>query len=108
VPLDVSLTYRKPEASGMALLALGLPPGLTALTDDREALKTAGQVARYELEAGRVNLYIDRLATGSTLSLKLRLKARGKVKTQGASSLAYLYYHPEVRASAAPTPIVVN
>ena len=108
VPLDVSLTYRKPEASGMALLALGLPPGLTALAEDLEALKSAGQVARYELEAGRVNLYIDRLATGSTLSLKLRLKARGKVKTQGASSLAYLYYHPEVRASAAPTPIVVN
>jgi hypothetical protein len=108
VPVDVSLTYRKPEASGMALLALGLAPGLTPITEDLEALKSGGQIARYEVEAGKVNFYIDRLTTGATVQLKLRLKARSKVKTGGASSVAYLYYHPEVRASAAPTPMVVN
>lgn len=108
VPLEIELLYRRPEASGMALLGLGIPAGLTPVPEDLEAMKSSGQVARYEQEAGKVNLYLDRLATNTKLQLKLRLKARSKVKTAGSSSLAYLYYHPEVRAVAPPTPVVVN
>jgi hypothetical protein len=108
VPVELELRYRRAEASGMALLALGLPAGMAPLPEDLEALKSGGQIARHELESGKLNLYLDRLSTGAPLALKLRLKARSKVRTAGASSLAYLYYHPEVRAVAAPIPIVVN
>ena len=108
VPLEVTLTYRRPEPSGMVLLSLGLPAGLAPVPDDLQALVSAGTVARHELAGDHVNFYIDRLTTGSPLSFKLRLKARAKVKTQGVGSLAYLYYHPEVRTTAPPAAVVVN
>jgi len=108
VPVEVRLTYRRPEASGMVLLSLGLPAGLVPLPEDLQALVSSGTVACHELAADRINLYIDRLASASPLSFKLRMKARVRVHTRGVGSLAYLYYHPEIRAVAAPSMIVVN
>jgi uncharacterized protein YfaS (alpha-2-macroglobulin family) len=108
VPVEVQLTYRRPEPSGMVLLSLGLPAGLTPLPEDLKGLTVAGTVARHERERDRLNLYIDRLQNGATLRFKLRLKAVNKVRTQGVGSLAYLYYSPEVRATAAPEMIVIN
>lgn len=108
VPVDVKLIYRKPEASGMVLLSLGLPAGFTPIPETLEALKNSGLIARYELETGKINFYIDRLTTMSSLQFKISFKARSKVKTSGASSLAYLYYHPDIRATAAPLPVTVN
>ena len=108
VPVDVTLTYRKPEHSGMVMLALGLPAGFTPITADLEALKADGSIGRYELTVKAINLYVNPLKTGAPLSMNLRLKAKNKVRTKGSSSLAYLYYHPEVRTSVAPTPVVVN
>jgi len=108
VPVEVQLTYRRPEPSGMVLLSLGLPAGLTPLPSDLKALTSAGTVARHERAGDRLNLYIDRVANGGTLRFKLRLKAINKVRTQGVGSLAYLYYSPEVRATAAPQMIVIN
>jgi len=108
IPLQVRLTYRKPEPSGMVLLALGLPAGFAPLTADLEALRRSRIIGRYEVRTGRINLYLDRLDTGTPLSFNLRLKARNKVRTKGAASLAYLYYSPEVRVSQPPTPVSVN
>ena len=108
IPLQVRLTYRKPEPSGMVLLALGLPAGFAPLTADLEALRRSRVIGRYEVRTGRINLYLDRLDTGTPLSFDLRLKARNKVRTKGAASLAYLYYSPEVRVSQPPTPVSVN
>jgi uncharacterized protein YfaS (alpha-2-macroglobulin family) len=108
VPVDVEVTYRKPEASGMVLVAVGVPAGLTPLDEDLAALQREGRIARYELGPGRVNLYLDSLATGAPVALKLRLKARTRVRSSGVGSLAYLYYSPEIRASAPPAAIQVN
>ena len=108
VPVDVSLIYRKPEHSGMVMLALGLPAGFTPIITDLEALKADNSIGRYELTTTAINLYVNPLKTNDTLRMNLRLKAKNKVKTKGSSSLAYLYYHPEVRTSVAPTPVVVN
>ena len=108
VPVEVRLTYRRPEASGMVLLALGLPAGLTPLPEDLQALVAAGTVARHEAGADHINFYIDRVTTNTTLTFKLRMKARTKVQTKGVGSLAYLYYHPEVRSSAPPSMIMVD
>jgi hypothetical protein len=108
VPVDLKVTYRKPEASGMVVASLGVPAGLQVLGEDLEALKAQGKIARYELGAGAVNLYLDRLVTGSASTLSLRFKAVSKVSTKGQGSLAYLYYHPEVRAKAAATAVVID
>jgi hypothetical protein len=108
LPVEAHLTYRKPEVSGMVLLSVGVPAGLIPLTADLQALKRSGQIARYELAVGKINIYLDGLTTGATRTFKLRLKARTKIKTKGVGSLAYLYYHPEIRDSAAPAGLVVN
>jgi len=108
LPLRVRLTYRRAEASGMAMVQLGLPPGLTPVMEDLAALRTSRQVARYEPDARTISLYLDRLAPGAPVELSLRLKARGRVRTSGVESRAYLYYAPEIAAAAPPVAVAVN
>ena len=108
VPVDLKLTYRKSEASGMVVASLGVPAGLQPLGEDLEALKVQGRIARYEVGAGAVTLYFDRLTPGTPATLELRMKAVAKVTTRGQGSLAYLYYHPEVRAKSPATGMVID
>ncbi|MDP3236074.1 MAG: MG2 domain-containing protein [Myxococcales bacterium] len=107
VPVDVQLTYRGTEASGMALVELGVPAGLTPMMEDLQSLKT-GRVAKFQLSGGKLRLYLDRLSPGERLKLSLRFKATMPVDTKGAGSLAYLYYDPAVRASAPPVAVAVR
>lgn len=107
VPVDVQLTYRGTEASGMALVELGVPAGLTPMMEDLQSLKT-GRVAKFQVSGGKLRLYLDRLSPGERLKLSLRFKATMPVDTKGAGSLAYLYYDPAVRASAPPVAVAVR
>lgn len=107
VPVDVQLTYRGTEASGMALVELGVPAGLTPMMEDLQTLKT-GRVAKFQVSGGKLRLYLDRLSPGERLKLSLRFKATMPVDTKGAGSLAYLYYDPAVRASAPPVAVAVR
>ena len=107
VPVDVQLTYRGTEASGMALVELGVPAGLTPMMEDLQSLKT-GRVAKFQVSGGKLRLYLDRLSPGERLKLSLRFKATMAVDTKGAGSLAYLYYDPAVRASAPPVAVAVR
>lgn len=107
VPVDVQLTYRGTEASGMALVELGVPAGLTPMMEDLQSLKT-GRVAKFQLSGGKLRLYLDRLSPGERLKLSLRFKATMPVDTRGAGSLAYLYYDPAIRASAPPVAVAVR
>jgi len=108
LPVTVKLTYRRPDASGMTMVQLGLPAGLAPILDDLAALQAAGKLARYEPDARTVSLYLDRIAQGVPLELSLRLKARGRVRTAGVESRAYLYYAPEVSAATPPVAVAVN
>lgn len=108
VPLDLEVTYRAPEASGMVVVSLGVPAGLSPLTEDLQELVAAGKLGKFELSPEGVNLYFDQLAPKKAVRLSLRLKARQKVDTQGVGSLAYLYYHPAVRAVSPAVAVTVN
>jgi len=108
LPVTVKLTYRRPDASGMTMVQLGLPAGLVPILDDLAALRTAGKLARYEPGTRTISLYLDRIAAGAPVELSLRLKARGRVRTSGVESRAYLYYAPEISAAAPPLALAVN
>ncbi|HVE87296.1 MAG TPA: prenyltransferase/squalene oxidase repeat-containing protein, partial [Myxococcales bacterium] len=108
LPVTVRLTYRRPEASGMAMVQLGLPPGLAPVMEDLAELRASGKVARYEPDARTISLYLDQVSTGVTVELPLRLKAKGRVRSSGVESRAYLYYAPEISAAVPPTAVAVN
>ncbi|HYV44202.1 MAG TPA: MG2 domain-containing protein [Myxococcaceae bacterium] len=108
LPVTVKLTYRRPDASGMTMVQLGLPAGLVPILDDLAALRSAGKLARYEPDARTISLYLDRITAGAPVELSLRLKARGRVRTSGVESRAYLYYAPEISAAAPPLALAVN
>lgn len=108
LPVTVKLTYRRPDASGMTMVQLGLPAGLSPVLDDLAALRAAGKLARYEPDARTISLYLDRISQGVPVELSLRLKARGKVRTSGVESRAFLYYAPEISAAAPPVALAVN
>jgi CD109 antigen len=106
--VTVKLTYRRPDASGMTMVQLGLPAGLAPILDDLATLQAAGKLARYEPDSRTISLYLDRITQDAPVELSLRLKARGRVRTTGVESRAYLYYAPEISASAPPTAVAVN
>jgi hypothetical protein len=107
IPVEAQLTYRAKTPSGMVLVSLGLPPGTTPLPEDLLALVRSEHVAKAEVQADQLHLYLDRLRSGSTAQLQVRLRARTRVRTVGAGSEAYLYYEPEVRDTAPPSPLAV-
>jgi len=108
VPITAKLTHRGQQATGMALLSLGIPAGLTPLTEDLEPLKASGKIAKAEAHATRIDLYLDSLGANTTEVLSIRFRAGRAVRTAGASSHAYLYYTPSVRDRVSPTPIEIR
>lgn len=107
LPVNAQVSWQGNTPSGMAMVSLGIPPGVAPIPEDLEALRLSGLIARSEVTEGALSLYLDRLTAAAT-TLKVRFKAQRSVTTQGAGSLAYLYYDPEVRAVARPIAITVR
>ena len=89
-------------------MQLGLTAGLSPILDVLAARQVTGKLARYEPDARTISLYLDRVTQGAPVELSLRLKARGRVRTSGMESRAYLYYAPEISAAAPPVAVAVN
>jgi uncharacterized protein YfaS (alpha-2-macroglobulin family) len=104
----VKATWRREGASGMVMLALGVPPGFEVDAGSVGALVASGKVGKFTLTGKELLLYVDRLPTRETVALSYRLKALFPVKVKAPSSVAYLYYQPEVRTESAPVDLVVR
>ncbi|MBI5490175.1 MAG: hypothetical protein HY905_22765 [Deltaproteobacteria bacterium] len=104
---DVLLRYRAARAAENAIIDLGVPPGFDVVVEDLDRAVQEGKIERYELTGRQIVLYVLRLESGAALQLGVGFRARYPLRAQAPASDAWLYYEPEVRATAAPATITV-
>ena len=68
----------------------------------------AGTIARYQVTARSVVVYLRELAPGRPLVLSYRLRATTPVKIAVPPARAYQYYNPDNQAASAPAQLVVT
>ncbi|MFN7131819.1 MAG: hypothetical protein ACK4N5_07045, partial [Myxococcales bacterium] len=104
----VKATWKRQGPSGMVMLALAVPPGFEVEAESVARLVAAGKVGKFTLTGKELLLYVDRLPPMEPVELAYRLKARFPVKATAPSSVAYLYYQPEIRAESKASELVVR
>lgn len=98
----------------MVMVDLGIPPGFDLLTEDLEAYKEksaglkSGTLSKFSLTATQAILYFDSFASGETVKLKFRLRAKYPIRARTFESRVYEYYDPEVSAVARPVELEVR
>jgi alpha-2-macroglobulin-like protein len=98
ITATVTITNNDPEAQGMVLVTVGLPPGFDLLTDELNAQKEAGVISLYEVTGKQLILYVDELPAGETTAVTYGLAARYPVKADTGTSEVKLYYDAEQKA----------
>jgi hypothetical protein len=91
----------------MPMMILGIPPGFELETDAFEALKSAGQIAIYEIRGGQVLVYLRELAVKAPLRFDYFLRGKYPLHVQAPVATLYEYYTPENRASSRPPMLTV-
>ena len=106
---DVRVAYNGPgAAANMVMVDLGIPPGFDVLTEDLNELVGSKVIQKFQTTPRQVILYLEKLEKGKPLSFRYRMKARFPLRAKTAASTAYLYYNPEVRATAPPVEVTVR
>jgi uncharacterized protein YfaS (alpha-2-macroglobulin family) len=84
-----------PRPIDMAMVDLAVPPGFLPLREDLDALKDAGNIARYDITGTQVIFYLKKLTGPAVFSYRLR--ALFPVTATVRASTVYPYYQPEQR-----------
>lgn len=106
--VKVSVKKNDPEANGMVLLTVGVPPGFDVLTEDLELLKGQKAIRNWELTGRAVIIYLDGVPDDARFSMDFRMKARMPVKASTGDHEVRLYYDAERRATDTASEIVVE
>lgn len=108
--LQASATLRHTgrARADMVMVDLGVPPGFRADPADFEPLVARGDIARYSITPRQITLYLSSVEAGSTHTFRYRLTPLFPVKAQTRPSIAYEYYTPSNRATAAPVAVTVT
>jgi hypothetical protein len=86
---------RRKETAPMVMLDLPIPPGFAPLSEDFDSLVQAGTIARFQVAARQILVYLRQLAPARALELSYRLRATMPVKVATPGARAYEYYAPE-------------
>lgn len=126
-PLTISLNYDRTElavgdqvtatatvANNMAgrapmiILDLPIPPGFAPDSGDWQSLLGKNQIAKYEITARSIIVYLRGIDPGKPLSLTYRLHATTPVKVTAQAAKVYEYYNPGRSGSTPPVSLVVR
>ncbi len=97
-----SVVNNRPEPAPMVILDLPIPAGFVVDSDDLAKLVQAGLIAKFQLSARAVIVYLRNLDPGAPLTLRFRLRATMPVKVTVPAARAYEYYDPS-REGTSPT-----
>lgn len=106
VTADVRLTQA--GTARMTIVDLGIPPGFGVVTEDLEMAVRAKTIARYELTARQIIIYLEEFDSKKPITFTYRLHAKFPLRAQTPSSTMYDYYNPSVTATQAPTMLTVK
>jgi uncharacterized protein YfaS (alpha-2-macroglobulin family) len=103
-----------PKVANMVMVDLGIPPGFDLLSEDlqayheKSAAQKSGRLEKFTLTATQAILYFDSFASGDTVLLRFRLKAKYPIRARTFQSRVYEYYDPEVNSIARPIQLEVH
>ena len=92
----------------MVVLDLPIPAGFAANPDDFQALVDDRQIAKFQITARSVIVYLRRIGVDVDLAISYRLRATLPVVTTTESAVVYEYYTPEHRAESERTRLTVS
>jgi hypothetical protein len=102
------------KSANMVMVDLGIPPGFDLLSEDlqdfleKSAGQKSGRLQKFSLTATQAILYFDSFASGETVTLRFRLRAKYPMRVKTFSSRVYEYYDPEVKSVARPVELEIR
>ncbi|MBV9400438.1 MAG: hypothetical protein JO062_20845, partial [Bryobacterales bacterium] len=102
------------KSANMVMVDLGIPPGFDLLTEDlqlyqdKSANLKSGRLEKFSLTATQAILYFDSIASGDTVTLRYRLRAKYPIRARTFPSRVYEYYDPDVNSTARPAQLEVR
>ena len=108
VKCQVTVRNQQRGAARMVLVDLGIPPGFRPEINDLEDLVERGQISKYNVTAQQVIVYLDQLKPGAAKQFAYHLTATMPLKAKTPRSQVYLYYNPDIRATAPPVEMAVR
>src|SRR5216683_4350687 len=102
-----TLKYQGDIPTYMVIVDLGIPPGFTADPGDFAEMVGKKQIQKFTMTSRQVTLYIGDVKPGDTLAFEYGLKPKYPIKAKTPATVAYEYYTPANRATAAPAVLTV-
>jgi len=102
-----TLKYQGDTPTYMVIVDLGIPPGFTADAGDFAEMAGKKQIQKFTMTARQVTLYIGDVKPGDSLTFEYGLKPKYPIKAKTPATVAYEYYTPANRATAAPAELTV-
>jgi uncharacterized protein YfaS (alpha-2-macroglobulin family) len=102
------------KTAKMVMVDLGIPPGFDLLSEDLQAYQDkstgqkSGHLSKFSLTATQAILYFDSFASGDTVTVKFRLRAKYPIRAKTFQSRVYEYYDPEISSVARPVQLEVR
>jgi hypothetical protein len=106
-----TLKYNGTVPTYMVIVDLPVPPGFGVDAGDFAEMvgrKKTSKVEKFSVTARQVTLYIGDVKPGDTLTFEYSLKPKYPIKAKTPAAVAYEYYTPANRASAAPVELTVK
>jgi uncharacterized protein YfaS (alpha-2-macroglobulin family) len=103
-----------PKSANMVMVDLGIPPGFDLLSEDLQAYqeksagRKSGRLEKFSLTATQAILYFDSFASGETIRIPFRLRAKYPIRAKTFQSRVYEYYDPEVSSLTRPVQLEVK
>jgi hypothetical protein len=95
LPATATVTNRMKQAAAMVMLDLPVPAGFAAVPEDLAKRVEEGKIAKYEIQARRIVVYLRDLAPGKALELRYGLRATMPAQVTVPAARVYEYYDPD-------------
>lgn len=95
------VTNHQTQTSHMTMVELPIPPGFTVTGNHLADLQTQGTIARYQLQPGRVLIYLTSLKPNQQLDIDYQLQALQSVDVAVAPARVWEYYNPAKEGKSA-------
>jgi hypothetical protein len=104
ITVDATASYKGKGVVRFAIIDIGIPPGFEVNPADFTLLRARGVIERFEIERGRIILYLNDL---DQRGFRFGLKALSEGRVKMPVATIYDYYNPQVIHAAQPVEFTV-